>query len=676
MPNHHLYDEEVGLLKRGTIIGFDPNNGGVLKIRLDAVPSIRSQQRSIDVPVGHALYYNNGLFVGTAPVNGTPVVVGQGSGGGYYFVSFLSATKSPVPNLNLGELLIRANDFTKITLNKDTNDIYIGATNSNIHINTKYSYNILTTNFYNENHFTQGTRRVEGLVKRDLVINTNYDQNSKLEDDSYDPIYKIIGLDPTVSPNQSISGSNKNPPFVEQREIVYEFQYASNINDDLSESFLYGNTNPPTTSFTFPNRRKSRADTLSLTLLSPNYLMETIKGTVVDIFGNILDINRSPLPIGTDQNTINDTTSTDKIKSYQLIKELERKSLAYHFEINARKDLTGQNGQIVFPDINSNTDYARNRSRFFFDIDKEGVFKLNVPASSEKGNVPLLTRYENYSSFGPEDNNNPNKLIFRDDNLDIFPDAFVAPNINIDDFTSTPGGSVILSSGGANTAPIDRITGNHIKHGTAYHDVLATCYVHQKSDFLNYILDESNPLVAAIDKIPLLQVASDIIDTGGNEGRNGGADGGGRSGSINFDGSIDLNIGANTVDRQSLWLDTAGGIVANVGRDVGNMSAAVSMNGDLFLQVGGAGVNSDSRFAKKKNGHYGAAVDIRVIDSGGRATMVRIDDEGVKIMTPGNMFLHASQNMRISSDADIVMECENLTLQGRLVSKGGIAGSI
>ena len=49
----------------------------------------------------------------------------------------------------------------------------------------------------------------------------------------------------------------------------------------------------------------------------------------------------------------------------------------------------------VFPDA----DYGRQRSRFFIDIDKEGQFKLNVPASSEKGNVPILTRYENYSTI-------------------------------------------------------------------------------------------------------------------------------------------------------------------------------------------------------------------------------------------------------------------------------------
>lgn len=664
MTNNHVFDEQVGLLRTGAITGYDDERG-ILKVKLNSATSIRGQAQAISVPAPHGLFYNNGLFIGTRPVPGTPVVVGQGSGGQYYFVSFLAENLPVVPTLTTGELLVRSTDESKISLNVN-NDINIGGSNNKIHINSKS--NLITTNFYNENHFTQASRQVEGLIKRDLKINTNFDQDSKLEDDSYDSKYYVIGFDPTVSPNPIITGSSKNPPFVEQRELVYEFQYSSDINDDLYESFLYGNTKPPATTFAFPNRRKSRADTLSLTLAAPNYLMETIKGTVVDIFGNLLDLNRVPIPIGKDQNTIRTTTSTDKVKSFQLIKELERKTIAWHFELNARKDLTGSNGQIVLPDITSNTDYARNRSRFFVDIDKEGLFKINVPASSEKGNIPLLTRYENYSTFGPEDNNNPNKLIYRDDNLDIFQDSFAAPQFSINDGSfSSDRGSISLNNDGADGAPLDRITSSHIRHGTAYHDILATCYVHQKSDFIQYCADDQNPVFSksVVAQIPTItSIAADSITTGGTN-----ANAGGRSGSINFDGSLDLNIGANTSDRHSLWADLAGGMILNVGRDLNNMSGAISMNGDVFIQIGGMGVSTDSRFIKQNNGHIGAALDIRVFNSGLRATMIRIDDEGVKILTPSNLSIHAGQNMRITADADIEIECETLTMQGRMVLK-------
>ncbi len=131
--------------------------------------------------------------------------------------------------------------------------------------------------------------------------------------------------------------------------------------------------------------------------------------------------------------------------------------------MNARKE-TNTNNTIVLPDINSNTDYARNRARFFIDIDKEGQFKMNVPASSEKGNVSLLSRYENYSTFGEEDNKNPNKLVYREDNLDIFHDSFAAvPFIKDATYDGTKG-IISIKSGDTVATPIDRLTKVNMKH--------------------------------------------------------------------------------------------------------------------------------------------------------------------------------------------------------------------
>lgn len=658
------FDEEVGLLRRGTIVGYDSVKG-ILKVKLNTAPALKGKNLPVDVPAPHTMFYNNGLFIGTLPVENTPVIVGQGSGGQYFFVAHLAENLPVVPNLTLGQLLVRTNNITKITLDIK-NNINIGSDENKIHIDTKAK--LLTTNFYNENHFTQATRKVTGIIKRDLVINTNFDQNSKLENDDYDSKYKIIALDPTATPNDIITGSIKNPPFIEDRELIYEFQYLSDINNDLIESSQYGGTKAAATDFNFPNRRKSRADTLSLTLAEPNYLIETIKGTVVDIFGNILDINRFPLPIGQGQNTIRADKSTDKIKSFLLIKELERKSIAFHFEVNARKDLGGSAGQIILPDINSNSDYARNRSRFFIDIDKEGQFKINVPASSEKGNISLLTRYENYSTFGDDDNNNVNKLIFRKDGLDIFQDSFAAPSATPSDsgfIFSNDRGSIKLQDGTADGAPIDRITQSHIKHGTAYHDIFQTCFAHQTSSFIDYQTGANENITVDISGIPILtKIVKDTINISGSN-----ANAGGRSGTINFDGSIEMNIGANTIDRQSIWMDTAGGLIANIGRDLQKRSAVIGLNGDVIIQVGGFGVAGDSRFIKENNGNVGAVLDLRIFTDGGFTHMIRCDKNGITIMTPGNLAIHSKGNMAISSDADINIDCETLTIQQRMVMK-------
>jgi len=662
------FDETVGLLKRATIVNYLPSRG-IIQVKLATGQQALKGQNPlvpIDVPAPHGLFYNNGLFIGTLPDIGTPIVIGQGSGGQYHFVSFLAENITKVPSLKSGELLIRSNDNTYVTLNR-SNDIYIGSDVNSVHINTQS--NLITTSFKNENHFTQASRKIEGVVKRDVLRNTKYDQNNKLESDDYDSKFKIIGMDPTSNANTFLTGPYKNPPLVESRELIYEFQLDSEVDNDLKESLRYGSGKQPSVIYILPNRRKSRADLLSLSLVAPNYLIETVKGTVVDIFGNILDLNRYPLPIGTDQATINKDSTADKTEAFLLIKELERKSLAYHFEINARKDLNGQPATDI---INSTEDYARARSRFFLDIDKEGQFKLNVPASSEKGNIPLLTRYENYSTFGEEDGGNPNKLIFQGagNNFDIYQDSFASPILTPGDggfFPSPDKGSISLkTTDGADGAPQDRITGNHIKHGMVYHDVLQTCFTHQNDQFISY--PTSGYISSTVTDIPVLtDVVSDTIIITGDD-----AKAGGRSGSLNFDGSLEFNIGANTIDRQSVWCSTAGGLVYNIGRDINGRSVMAATGGDFYLQVGGFGISGDSRFEEgglspQDNSIKGAVLDLRILGNGGYCHMIRIDDNGITLMTPGNMAIHAKGALELTSDQSIRIEAPNVTMQKRLV---------
>jgi len=679
--NIHAFDEKVGLLKRGTVVGFDSKDN-TIKVQLNNFSSLKSaKSNTINVPMPHSMLYNNGMFIGTAPDAGTPIIVGQGSGNQYYFVSYLAENPKYVPTLNWGELLIKSNDNTKITLDYK-NNILIGSVNNKIHIDT--SSNLITTSFNNRFNFTQASRNVDGIVKRDLRINSNYPESSKLEDDSYDKELITIGMDPTSTVSSTYSDSVKNPAFIEKRELIYEFQYDSDINDDLTESSLYDSSNSDNKTYLLPNRRKSRSDTMSLTLAAPNYLMETVKGTVIDIFGNILDLNRTKLQVGSDNNSFQ---SANKKDAFLNIKKLERKSLAYHFEINTRKNFENKS----FSDyLESKADWSRNRSRFFFDIDKEGQFKLNIPCSSESGNIALLTRYENYSTFGGEDNNNPNKLYFNKDKIDIYPDSFAAPPMTLDKITptysTTERGSIsIISENNVSAVPEDRILKTPIKHGTAYHDILQTCWVHKNASYLTYQNDHGDPanVTIDVDKLPKLEnLVKEKIYTYAPYGSTQTPNLGGRSGSINLDGSIDLNIGANQSDRQSMWLDTAGGIVANIGRDRRNISAAFSLNGKLLIQVGGIGVEGDSRFpnSENQNGYYPGEIDIRVLNgdgykTGGQATLVRISNDGVQIMTPGNIAVHAGQNMRLTANGSVFIEAEEVQIQKRVV-KREVGGSI
>ena len=274
------------------------------------------------------------------------------------------------------------------------------------------------------------------------------------------------------------------------------------------------------------------------------------------------------------KNTLKADKAGDKSAAFLAIKALERKCIAYHFELNARKDLSSVTNNIVIPDINSNNDYSRVRSRFFLDIDKEGQFKLNVPASSETGNVPLLTRYENYSSTNTSDNKNPNKLIFGTPS-DIQLDSFCTGVINVEDGYQSPayGYDRIKKDQNGNPQPL--------KHGMVFHDITNLCWTQQGiTDLIDYEYVDNNYNINKSIITTLKKIVSTTIDVKTNPNA------GGRSGSINMDGSLELNIGCNTIDAQSLWLDLAGGMVAAIGKDLNNKSAILNFDGDIFIQVG------------------------------------------------------------------------------------------
>lgn len=645
----------VGLLRLGKIIKYNKERGFIeveLDITNQTIPN-DSKVKRVQVPFG--LYSTNGVIVGTYPTPGTPVVIGQGEGSNWYFVSYRVANTPQIPNLSDGDLLVQTSNDNRIYLNT-SNEIEIGSDTSNTYINTSVNkyINKKTNNFSNTYSFTEAQRNIDGIVKRELKSLTFIPSFQKLTSEDYDERLTAIALDPTISSIIASNTKSKNPPFVEKRELIYEFATSSNVVDDISEAKIYSGKNEPNPQYTYPNRRDSKVDLLSLSLVAPNYLLETIKGSVVDIFGNILDINRVPIPIGQSApvSLRPDTSNSDKSTVFNNIKALERKNIAFHFELNARKDLTAKNGKEVLPDINSNSDYSRSRSRFYVDVDKEGMLKMNIPASSETGNIPLLTRYENYSTFGTEDNNNPNKLIYRDDNLDIFLDSF-----------AYNGGDITIQGDSAVATPIDRILQQHIKHGQPFHSITNSLITYHDGTAQQFLNIQYNTVVD-LNSIPTYtNVVSPTITVAGA-----GANAGGRSGSINLDGSLELSLGANTIDRQSLWLDTAGGVIGNIGRDKNNISLGMSLDGDLLVQIGGNGVSTDSRFSSLNNAFRGGALDIRVLNEGYTVTIIRIDKNGVSIVSPSSINV-VGRDIQINASGNVDIEGDNVTIQGRLVNR-------
>lgn len=657
---------KLGLISEATIASY--NDDGTVNLKIPTNPN------TVIAALPLAFASIDGAFIGGYPSVGSSVAVSYGQGR-YFITSYLPTNK--VFNKNSGKrdlmsefnpdrILLQTKNASNRILMDPNDGIEIGTSVENSHADPKRG--IWSHNFRNEMHFTAAHRSIIGVIQRDIKENSTRDVTSSILDShEYSDSLAKIGMDPSTTPSTNSSGNIiRNLPLVENHEITYEFQNYDNgigFTTDTDEGERY-------ISKLLPNRpssvlrKDSRTDAFNLNLNNPNHLIEIIKGTGLDIYSNILDLNRDILPIGkTDELSL--SKNPDKKDAFARIRALHRKSLAFHFEINARKQ-TGNDDISQSPNPTSVDDYGRLRSRFFFDVDKEGQFKLNVPASSETGNVSVLARYETASTIAASMDliDDPNKLIKEGNNRDIYHQGF-ANSATI---------SLIGESKG-NSSPNDVLLNKPIKLGTAYHDIKKTIQVHQKNTndrLLNYF-KTSETYLNRIDALDPEDIISDTIIVSGS-----GANAGGRSGTINFDGSLSMSIGADTANRQSLLLDTAGGVISNIGRDLNGHSICSSMDGDVLIQIGGNAVIGDSRFAKENNALRAGTLDIRVLDGANQISMIRIDKNGVFVSSAGRLEINSAQDMVIRSKATLMLQAEQIVMYpddgvGRIVKKSTIS---
>lgn len=646
-----LIGPTAGLAVEATVKEIDFNRGTVRLVinlaRSDVVDRVH------DAPIPAAWTGAAGEFAGGYPAVGSTVLATQGQGGRWSILSYApsngvfgdrntnsirSFRQNRMSAFKPGRHLIQVkNNIRHIT----DPDIGFQFGDPDQFVHSDPARGIHSNTFDSNMAFTEAHRFIIGPVYRDINANaTRNVSGSALSSHDYQNSLVKIGLDTRTRTGDSFT---RNPAFNESREVVYEFENSFGFTNDSEEDSIYDGIEIPDSPNYFP-RTSSRADTLSLSLIEPNQLIETIKGTVVDIYGNIVDLNRSIIPNGIIESLSLRENEGNESETFKSLREQSRKSIAYHFEINARKESAPSVGaDLLDLFLDDSSDYSRLRSRFSFDIDKEGQFKMNVPSSSETGNVGLTVRNENYSAVAASTNDNdPREFVRNVDNQDVFVDSFGKGYVSIS------GSSDAGLEGFA--APTDRITGRPIKLGTVFHNIENTLILHS--------LDQPVPLYkpSKLNQIkPVASIVSpEIVVSGPN------ANAGGRSGTITLDGMLNMSIGANTVDRQSLWLDLQGGMVTNAGRDKNDVSWSGKFDGDIFVEIGGTTPSDDSRFSDLNNSYKPGVLDIRV-HSGNNQHVLRIDESGLRVYSFGEVDIVSNGDMRFKSVAgDMFFDAEGI----------------
>lgn len=116
-------------------------------------------------------------------------------------------------------------------------------------------------------------------------------------------------------------------------------------------------------------RNREQGNTLHL---AEHELIEVIGGNVADINGNILDINYRSISYGDADRVPSGQLNID----YDRARRISRRGIGYHMQLT-----TNTRGN----------DPSESKSNFVFDIDKEGLLKINIPASSDTGNIPFVS---------------------------------------------------------------------------------------------------------------------------------------------------------------------------------------------------------------------------------------------------------------------------------------------
>lgn len=524
-----------------------------------------------------------GMFA--VPTDGSRAILGLSYANQYYVVSLisdplynsdvggassqqgagiLSADHSFPPMLSPGEVLLRGNagSYTRYDLYGSI-DSRFGA-NSSVTLDRRGSY---TANVRNAYTATQSGYTISGAVLREPVASSDsLKLVDRTVDAGYDDSLFEVGRNPTLRTSvftDTTLGTKRNPPLVETRALYFEYGTEFDVASQSKEIELYSTGQGLSQKTTLPyarSRAGTRTAAFDLSAGSYNALAETMIGTGVDFDGNLLDINRKPIEM---------TGMKDRLED-QLT--ALRRSIKLHLELNSRKE----NSQLSL-DLNSapfagGSRTGTDHSRWSIDVDAEGQTKINIPASSPNGNIPLPIRHVPGSLDSPE----------------YKPDAETEANstkpLRHIGFGITSGGIPLADA----IAPAV-IAGTAIKNWSMPHHDLTFADILDGYGIFNFGggVDENgqkqrNP----VQQRYRTMVGGDILDNAKFINSGEGSNAGGRSLWLNADGSAEISLGKDQIHQKSLCLDAAGSALIRTGVDKSGNSIVLGADGKILVFSG------------------------------------------------------------------------------------------
>ena len=652
---------------------------------LDRAPG--EAQVPIDSPQPMAVA-GTGIYID--PPDGALVLVGRGFMNRMHVVCYLSdpvldiLSRGPAlfdsistshfarPSSEPGEVVIKGGKmtYTKYSLDGEILDRF--GRNASISLSSADTIGTYAEGSYAS--YASGYS-VNGLIRREPTAHSALRASDRLADPDFDQYLNQIGRDPSLSIVKSTEpdSGRRNPPFVEQRSVVYEFSRDYAVNDPAKEKVLYKEANQAVGMASINTERQgSRSDAFGLGPLQYNLLSETLIGTAVDVYGNILDLNRNLIPTQEMQSNDEDARVASQ---YQAL----RRSLKLHVELNSRKEAESVAKDSIVGPFSGSPDIIADHSRWSVDVDGEGQTKINIPASSSTGNIPVHSRYLS-SSYLVEGDVSISKTDYENRNSGA---TTVNPNGDSDSGIKRDIIHVNYSS-------VSRERGLPINGGTAPESFNPKPGVSGQKDFrwtmpyhdpgFGDILDlrtrigvsntwyidgyaKRTPEVTYRSIFDSEVLSATSLSNAGNL-----ANAGGRSLSINADGSLELAVGLDQADGKSIVLDTAGSLIGRIGKDKLNNSIMLAADGNATLVLGASGKASDDTRTQASN----FKVFVHA-DDGGTASIEIINGNiFIRSAPEKSIVFEAAKNVIINAGDTVLINGERMGLFGKYSANGDI----
>lgn len=283
----------------------------------------------------------------------------------------------PYPTLNPNDVYIRGDLGAEIQVSGKGNVISKTVNGGGVYLNKNQERTSLSLisedqlNFSNAGKVVSGTvRRNNGAIKN-LFPKPDITEVPLFSDPEFSQKTNPIGFfNGSSVMKRSIGSRKRNPEISEYRFVINEFTTDSMFTGFDDEVLRFTND---IKLFDLSDTDIRNRDVSNSLHMAEHELVEIIGGNVVDYTGNILDINYNPLRYG-DQG--NKTPKSELELAYDKARRISRRGIGYHFQLSTNTK----------SDQNSET-----KNNFVFDIDKEGMIKLNIPASSDTGNIPFVS---------------------------------------------------------------------------------------------------------------------------------------------------------------------------------------------------------------------------------------------------------------------------------------------